>query len=227
MRRTMLAALGILALCLAVPGAALAHKGHHKGHHHAKTHAKRKARHASVRFVHFGASTAPTTPGTGSGAPSGTGSGPTTPTPTTTTPENAGTVVSYEKGLLKLELSNKSTVEGNVTGNTEIECIRESATPPPAPTSSPSDQSPGDDNGQGDDQSSGDQNQQPSDQQSSGSDEQQGDGQDQSDDDGQPQSAPEPVCDTTDLTAGTVVRSAELRIGPSGSEFESLVLVLK
>lgn len=242
----MLSAIGVLALCLAVPGAALAHKGNdrhkghdHKGHHfkgdhhRGKRRDKHKARHASVRFVHFGAALTPATPTSGTGA--GTNSAP-TPTPTTAS-EDAGSVVSYEKGMLKLELANKSTVEGAVTGNTEIECLKEGATLPP-PSGTSSDQSSGDGSGQSGDQESGDQSQQQSDQQSSGSDQsgsdqqqqqqqQSQDGQDQSDDNGEQQSAPETVCDTSDLTPGTVVRSAELRIGPAGSQFESLVLVLK
>jgi len=138
--------------------------------------------------------------------------------------------VSYTNGVLKLELSNKSMVEGNVTSSTEIQCVNAAATgtTPSSGEPEPSDQSPGDDNGQGDDQSRGDMSQQ-GDQQSSSSDEpQQGeDGQDSSDDDVEAQSAsaPEAPCDSSALTPGTLVRSAELRIGPSGSEFESLVLV--
>lgn len=227
MRRLMLAALGIMALALAVPGAALAHKGHHhnKGHHHAK----RKARHASIRFEHFGAFTASEPTGTGTATGTVT-SGSTTSTGSTrsTTPENAGTVVSYTNGVLKLELSNKSMVEGNVTAGTEIQCVKAAATSTTPSGGEPSDQSPGDDSGQGDDQSRGDMSQQGDQQSSSSGEPQQGeDGQDSSDDDVEAQStsAPEAPCDTSALTLGTVVRSAELRIGPSGSEFESLVLV--
>lgn len=220
MRRLMLAAFGIMALALAIPGAALAHKGHghhHKGHHHANG----KAHHASVRFEHFGAIAASEkTPGTSTETGTKTSSEPTPPAS-----ENAGTVASYDSstGLLTLSLNNKSTVEGKVTSNTEIRCVKATTTPP---SGQPSDESVGDDNGQGDDQSRGDMSQQQGDQQSWSSDESQGDDQDGQDDDGQAQTAaPEPPCDTSALVSGAVVRSAELRIGPSGAEFESLVLV--
>lgn len=223
----MLAALGIMALALAIPGAALAHKGHgrHNGRHHGL---KRRGYHASVRFEHFGAKIASEPTGTGTGTGAGTGTGTTSNSPTTpTATENAGTVASYNAttGLLTLTLNNKSTVEGNVTSNTEIRCIKAATTSPAPPTGQPSDDSQGDDNGQGDDQSRGDMNQQGDEQSSSSDEPQQGDdGQDSSDDE-ESQSAPEPPCDTSALTPGALVRFAELRIGPSGSEFESIVLV--
>jgi hypothetical protein len=126
---------------------------------------------------------------------------PTTTTPTPPTPENAGTVTSYTGGVLTLTLGDGSTVSGKVTSETRIECVK--ATPTTPPITEPGDDGPGDDNGQGDGQQ----------------------GEDGGDDDGVPAGAPEPPCDSSALVAGAVVRAAELRIGPGGTEFESVLLV--
>ncbi|HWX87466.1 MAG TPA: hypothetical protein VNX67_04775 [Solirubrobacteraceae bacterium] len=207
MRRSILTALGLVALALAVPSAALAHHG--RGHHH-----HHKPHHARLHFMHIGASgTSVTT--------SPTNTAPATPTSPTTppTPENAGKVASFTGGVLTLTLNDGSTVSGKVTEDTRIGCVR--ATPTMPPTGTPGqpgeDNSQGDDNGQGDDQSRGDMNQG-----DKGGDEwQQGDG----GDDDQVQGTPEPPCDSSALVAGAVVRAAELRIGPGGNEFESVLLV--
>jgi hypothetical protein len=201
MRRTLLTAVGVLTLALAVPGAALAHHGH--GHHHKGHHGK--AHHARFRFEHIG----PT------GVSAGT-TGPTGPTGPSGAPatENAGTVVSYSTttNILEIKLNDESVVKGKVTEDTRIECVKASTTPTGG---EPTDQSPGDDSGEGDDQSRGDMSQ-------SG----EGDHKDGGDDDGGEVSAPsEPPCDTSALVPGAVVRAAELRIGPGGTEFESIVLV--
>jgi hypothetical protein len=203
MRRTLLTAVGVLTLALAVPGAALAHHGHgrhHRGHHG-------KAHHARFRFEHIG--------------PAGVSAGPTAPTAPTgpsapPATENAGTVVSYSTttNILEVKLNDESLVKGKVTEDTRIECLKASTTPP---TGTEPDQSPGDDSGEGDDQSSGDMSQ---------SGEGWGDHKDGGDDDGGEVSTPaEPPCDTSALVPGAVVRAAELRIGPGGTEFESIVLV--
>jgi hypothetical protein len=199
MRRTLLTAVGVFTLALAVPGAALAHHGHSRHHHH-----KAKAHHAKFRFRHIGA--------VGAGA-----SGPTGPTGATgpsgpPTPENAGTVTSYTNNVLTLTLNDNSTVSGKVTERTRIECVK--ATPPTEGQAG--DQSPGDDSGEGDDQSRGDMSQ---------SGEGWGDHKDGGDDDGGEVGTAEPPCDTSLLVPGAAVRAAELRIGPGGTEFESIVLV--
>jgi hypothetical protein len=209
MRRRLLTAVGIMTLALAVPSVAFAHHGHHRHHHKAKA----KAHHAKFRIVHIGASSATSTSAT---LPSG--SAPTTPP----TPENAGTVASYTNNVLTLTLNDNSTVSGKVTADTRIRCLKATTTPPTGTEGS--DEGPGDDNGQGDDQERGDISEQ-GDQESDSSDEsQQGDQKDGSDDD-EGQGAAEPPCDTSLLVAGAVVRAAELRIGPTGTEFESIVLV--
>jgi hypothetical protein len=208
MRRSLLTAVGIMALTLAVPTAALAHHG--RGHHHHKAH------HAKFRFVHIGAGTASTT------APTGTA--PTTPT-TPPAPENAGTVASYTNGVLTLTLNDGSKVSGKVTADTRIGCIKPPPPPPATGTVQPMDQSPGDDNGQGDDQSRGDMSQQGDNEPGEWGHGDHGNG-DNGDDNGEEvQGAPEPPCDSSALVTGAIVRAAELRIGPGGTEFENVLLV--
>jgi hypothetical protein len=204
MKRSLSMTLGVMLLTLAVPSIALAHHGH-RGHHHK---VNSRAHHAKFRFVHVGAAVT-----TAPGAPSGSST--TQPTAPTSTPENAGTVASYTNNVLTLTLNDGSTVSGKVTSGTDIRCIK--ATPTPT-TEEGGDHSQGDDNGEGDDQSRGDMSQQGN-QQSGGDSGQSGD------DGGEPQDALEPPCDTSALVSGAVVRDAELRIGPGGTEFESVWLV--
>lgn len=197
MRLRLLTVVGTMALALAVPSAALAHHG--RGHHH---HHKGKAHHASFHVVNIGPSSATTTPP----APSaGTPSAP-------PTEENAGTVASYEKEVLALTLKDGSTVSGKVTADTHIRCIS------PTASTEPGDGEQGEDNGQGDDQERGDTSQ---------SGEGWGDRKDDGGDgeDGSTSTTPEPPCDTSALVKGAVVRSAQLRIGPAGNEWECIVLV--
>jgi hypothetical protein len=212
MRRSILTALGLLALALAVPSAALAHHG--RGHHHHKA----KAHHAQLRFMHIGASGTSVT-----GSPTNTA--PTTPTtPTTTpTPENAGTVKSYTGGVLTLTLNDGSTVSGKVTEDTRIGCVKATPTTPTGTPGQPTDQGSGDDNGEGDDQSRGDMSQRGDKGSGEGQHGDQGNGGD--DEEEEVQGTPEPPCDGSALLPGAVVRSAELRIGPSGNEFENILLV--
>jgi hypothetical protein len=199
MRLRLLTVVGALALALAVPSAALAHHG--RGHHH---HHKAKAHHAKFRFEHIGAN--------GVSGPTMTPSSPTTPSPTT--PANAGKVTSFEKEMLTITLGDGSTVSGTVTSETKIECVPAT----PATGAESGDKSPGDDMGEGDDQSRGDMSQDDQSEEGSQDDRQDGDEDEQ-------EGAAEPPCDSSLLVPGTVVHSAELRIGPSGNEFENIVLV--
>jgi hypothetical protein len=202
-KRNLLTAVGVAALALAMPGAALAHHGHGRHHHHHHN-AGPHSRHAQFRIVHIGSVTSPPTPTTGA--------------PTPPTPENAGTVASYAGGVLTLTLNDGSSVSGKVTDQTQIRCVK--ATPATPPTTTPTGEGPGDDNGQGDDQSRGDM----SEHGDSGPGEWQH-GDDGDDDDGPGAGEPEPPCDSSSLVAGAIVRAAELRIGPGGTEFESVLLV--
>lgn len=203
MKRSLLTAVSVMALVLAVPSAALAHHG--RGHHH-----HHKAHHAKFRIVHIGSLASTPT------APTTTTTAPTTPP----APENAGKVASYTGGVLTLTLNDGSTVSGKVTSGTRIGCIKATPTTPPTGTEPPTEENQGDDNGQGDDQSHGDMNQ--GDQ---GNGDQQGDEGNDGDDDGGIQMTPEPPCDSSALVTGAIVRAAELRIGPGGTEFESILLV--
>jgi len=172
MRRIVLLLAGALALALAMPGIASAHGRHHRHHHH---HAK--AHHA--RTEHFGASanTNPSDPGT---------------------PGDAGRVASFTNGVLTITLADGSTVTGNVTSDTEINCMGAGAT-------ASRDGGSGDQGGEGDRQ--GDQ----------GDD--QGGGDDQGDQQGQA-----PSCGTAQLVAGAAVHEAILKIGPGGAEFKLVLL---
>lgn len=206
MRRAMLAALSVIALALASPGAALAHHGH-RGHHHK---GQAKAHHARVHFEHFGAP-APTSSDTPTGS---SGEETKTASPTTASPtEVVGTVASFENEVLTITLNDGSTVKGKVTSSTEIECMATSPTPP-IPSSA--EESRQDDKGSGDDQS-GDRDQQSSDEEGR-SKEEGGESEPET-------AAAEPACGTAALTPGTSVREAELKIGPGGTEFESIELV--
>jgi hypothetical protein len=129
-------------------------------------------------------------------------------------------VASYTNGLLTLTLNDGSTVSGKVTEDTRIRCVKATPTPPVGIGGPPTDEGPGDDNGQGDDQDRGDMNQ--GDHGPGGW--QHGDQGNDGDDDDEPV-ATEPPCDSSALVTGTVVRAAELRIGPSGTEFEGVLLV--
>jgi hypothetical protein len=203
MKRSLLTAVGVMALVLAVPSAALAHHG--RGHHH-----HHKAHHAKFRIVHIGSiATTPT-------APAAT----TAPTTTPPAPENAGKVASYTGGVLTLTLNDGSTVSGKVTNDTRIGCIKATPTTPPTGTEPPTEENSGDDNGQSDDQSHGDMNQG-----DHGNGDHQGDEGNDGDDDGEVQMTPEPPCDSSALVTDAIVRAAELRIGPGGTEFESILLV--
>jgi hypothetical protein len=205
MRRSLLTATGVTVLALAVPGAALAHHGHGRHHNHHK--ARAHAHHAKFRLIHIGSTAADTPPP----APANT--------PTPATPENAGTVASYVNGVLTLTLKDGSTVSGKVTNETRIRCIQATPSTTMTPTPGTSDRGPSDDNGQGDDQNRGDI--------SEHGDHGRGEWQqgDDGDDDGSPTTEPEPPCDSSSLLPGAVVRAAELRIGPGGTEFESVLLV--
>jgi hypothetical protein len=213
MRRSILTTLGIMALALAVPTAALAHHGRERHHHH--HHHRTQAHHAKFRTIHIGAGNvgAPTTPN------------PTPPNPIPVTPENAGTVTSYTGGLLTLTLNDGSTVSGKVTDETRIGCVKASSASSPA--SPPAGQFPGEDKGQGDDKGQGEDQDRGDMSHSAGPGP---DGKDRGDQDNDEngegmQGAPEPPCDSSALLAGALVRAAELRIGPGGSEFERILLV--
>jgi hypothetical protein len=185
MKRMLLTLLPASLLALAAPAVGSAHHGHHhsRHHHHA----------SSARLINFGAAMSL---GTVHASP---------------TTENAGTVESFENGVLKIKLGNGKVVEGKVTQQTELRCV--SATP----------------STQGGDDDEGD-NQQGDDQQSRSSAQfasQHGDllahaadsGDDQGDDDGQ-ESCPA----TAALVKGATVRAAELKLTGAGGVWEEVII---
>jgi hypothetical protein len=208
MKRSFLTAVGIMALTLSVPGVALAH--HSQGDHH-RHGPHTKAHHAKFHFMHIGAGSTTTTTST---------TAPTTPT-TPASAQNAGTVTSYTGSVLTLTLADGSTVSGKVTTDTRIGCVKAPSATSPTGTTPTGDNSPGDDQGQGDDQSRGDMSERG---EGKSGDSQHGDHGDNDGEEGTP-GVGEPPCDSSALVAGAVVRAAELRIGPSGNEFESVWLV--
>jgi hypothetical protein len=207
MKRIVLIATASSMLALGAPGmAAAAHHGkHHHGAHHANAHKRHAAR---AHLVSFGAASLPTSPG----ASKDTGPA----TRTTPSTDTAGTVTSFEKGVLTITLNDGSKVSGQVTADTQIEC--ESATPPPTTTDE-------DDQGSGDDQSgSGSGEQGGLSEHSQRQDVQQGDGQgDEGDDEGN--EGERRSCTETALIEKTVVRKAELRLSGTGAVWEKIDLI--
>ena len=116
--------------------------------------------------------------------------------------ENAGTVQRFDGTTLTIALASGGTVTGTVDDSTEIECKRAATTPAPTATSSREDEPGGDSGGDDGDNDDG-----------SGP----GDGDDDGDD--------EVACAKSDLTAGTVVHEAELRLGGGSPVFREVELV--
>jgi hypothetical protein len=124
MKRIVLTATVSSMLALAMPGIAAA-ENHHARHHarHASAHARHAhAKHASV--ITLGRLAAPTAPAVVTPLPPPKTTTPTV-TPTPCTPEQIGTVVSFENETLTIELCDKSTYTGEVTEGTEIKCRTE------------------------------------------------------------------------------------------------------
>jgi hypothetical protein len=124
MKRIVLTVASSSLLALALPGIAAA-ANHHARHHarHASAHARHvNARHASV--ITLGKLAPPSAPAVVTPPPPP----PKTSTPAVTptcTPEQIGTVVSFENEVLTIELCDKSTYTGEVTEGTEIKCRTE------------------------------------------------------------------------------------------------------
>ncbi len=124
---------------------------------------------------------------------------PGSPTTTPSPSQSAGTVASFSNGVLTITLTDGSTVSGAVTNDTEIECMAPdtSGSSGSSGTMQRADDSPGD-NGGGD-QGSGD------------------------DDNGGASSSSS--CSTADLTQGTPVAGAELKITSSGNVWDKIELM--
>lgn len=110
MRRMITTGIVAAFAALALPAAATArHSSRHTAHHASARHHRRH--HSVAHTVVFSPAVRHST---------------TTPTPGTETPpaegETAGTIASFEGGVLKITLSDGTTVSGKVTEKTEIEC---------------------------------------------------------------------------------------------------------
>jgi hypothetical protein len=106
MKRIFITAVAAAALVCALPADALARHHHARPSHRRHAHKARVLRFGSVR------------------AASAT---PSTPAPQSPTGETAGTVASFENGVLTITLNDKSTVTGKVTSETEVLCQPEAA----------------------------------------------------------------------------------------------------
>jgi hypothetical protein len=200
---TLAAALMVLAV---IPASAIArsHRRHHSRTHHARVH--------HVRIRHFG-------------------SDPTTGTSSNSS-DTAGTVHSFDSntGVLTITLNDGSMVSGVVNNNTELECT--------APEDTQTVHMDGD-GGSGDQSGSDDQSGSGDDNQTSGTDDQsatedQGDAAEQNENQAEDQNeneaaeenedAAENNCSTANLTPGTMVREAELKISSAGSVWDKVEL---
>lgn len=115
--------------------------------------------------------------------------------PSTNAGQNAGTVQSFTGGVLTIALNSGQTVSGDVTDFTEIEC--ESADMSGSMRSHDRGDGGGDRGDRGDDN-----------------------GNDQGDDDGENAN-----CSSADLTPGTVVHEARLRLSGAGATWDKVELV--
>lgn len=206
MRRITITTLLAGALALSCGGVALA-RGHHQRRHPAGHHAH--AHRAFARMERL----APASPGAPSAEPSA----------------NAGTVVSFEEGVLTLKLNSGVTVSGTVTSDTEIKCEAPQAMAKVADHGADASESSGDDGSDGASASTppppGTETERRSGEDGAGSEDA---GQQ---DDEEAASGPEEAaggpggCGVVALTPGAVVREAELRVGSSGSTFKEIELI--
>jgi hypothetical protein len=206
MKRIYLTAMALAALALAIPGMASAQHSSRHDARNARSHHRRHHHHA--RQITFAADHKTTTTTT-----------PSAPSKTTTQPmpgsgDVAGTVTSFEGGVLKITLSDNSVVSGKVTERTEISCAM-----PQAGNDEDNDAQDVNDNDDNGDDNGGQENQ--------------GDGHDgggfshHGDDEHggmTPPAGEVPVCGTSALVPGAKVHEAELSISSAGAVWEKVEL---
>ena len=202
MRRIPIATALLAALFLAAPSASVAHRHHHHAHRLGRS-GRRHHTHARIERLSPPSPTAP------AGEPAG----------------DAGTVVSFEGGILKLRLANSSTVEGAVTSDTKIICAAEEAT---ERTERAGEHDDGGDEGGAGGEWHGEGSQEGSPATATPTQERAraswlGGGDDGESDDEEPEE-PSPSCGPSSLMKGAAVRVAELFLGPSGAVFRTIVL---
>jgi hypothetical protein len=193
MRRIIQTTIASSLLALALPAAVLAQNSSHhaRGHHH---------RHHRAHTVVFTHGAAKTIPGTAT---------PATPMPAAVAGEPAGTIASFEGGVLKITLADGSTVTGKVTERTEIQCSTAGA------------QDFGDDNGQDGEGSSGDSHGGPGPSSGHGDLSSHGDDERGGEVSGE---MGEGSCGVAALTPGAKVAEAELAVSSAGSFWEKVQL---
>jgi hypothetical protein len=126
--------------------------------------------------------------------------------------ENAGTIISFANGVLKISVFGGDPMSGQVTDATEIECEDSHQAQAKASHDDPSDDPEGDDHG--DDSSSDDH----------GDDESEDESGDDHSDDQDDDQFEEQSCGTDQLTAGMKVVEAELKLRNGVAVFEKLEL---
>ena len=196
MRRITILIPAALILLALGPGSALARHEHHRGKHHEARHHRRHA-----RIERFGRDV-------------------TTASPTTNSADNAGTVQSFSNERLTIMLTDGSTVTGQVTRDSEIECTASGSNQTVHEDGDRGGDNPG---GDGDNSGSRDDEGQSSSGQSSGDDE--GDAAEQNEDQNENENENEmQKCPSSNLAHGTVVREAELRLSSAGSVWKKVEL---
>jgi hypothetical protein len=217
-RLTLFISIALAILAFAIPAAAGARQGHHKRHHHART-ADRNHNGMPDRWEHrHRVHRAAADPDHDGVANLGEFHNATNPRDADSDDdgikdgdddvnhdgvddgdEQSGVIAGFDGTTLTVTLVNGDTLKGTVTDGTEIECENAAATR--------HDGESGDDNSGPGSTTSG-----------SGSDDQG----DDNDDQGEDENAA--TCGEDSLTAGTIVREAELRLTSTGAIFEEIEL---
>lgn len=194
MRRILIAVVMCGAVAVVAPTLAVA--AHHRAHHHHARHHRSTRRHSQVRHASFVRQDG--------GQPSSSG--------------QAGTVSMFTDngdgtGVLTITLSDgTTTVTGNVTNDTELECMASNTSQQGGDTS-------GDGSGDSNSSGGGDQGSSGSSGDSGDTGDNQGDGGDGQGDNGAQ------MCSTSSLTPGTPVAEANLEITSSGAVWNKIVLI--
>jgi hypothetical protein len=208
--------------CALLPAGAFA--AHHHRHHHRVHHGRRASHHGRRGLDAAGGTGSAATGNLGtSGASGNVNINPGDGRRLGGMPGNAGTVVSFTEGVLTIKVGEgetATTVSGKVDEEmTEIHCI---PVAPAAPTTStPTTAHVSDDGGWGGDGGSSDRSAGGGSQ--SGSEDDQGRG-DDNDDNQEPPG--QQSCGVANLTPGTIVHQAELRLDASGAVFREIVLAV-
>jgi hypothetical protein len=233
-RLTLFISIALAILAFAIPAAAGARQGHHKRHHHART-ADRNHNGMPDRWEHrHRVHKAAADPDHDGVANLGEFHNATNPRDADSDDdgikdgdddvnhdgvddgdEQSGVIAGFDGTILTVTLVNGDTLKGTVTDATEIECESTTA------AATRHDGESGDDNsgpGSGDDVGDDDNSGPGSTTSGSGSDDQGDDNDDQGEDED------EANCGKDALTAGTIVREAELRLTSTGAAFREIEL---